>query len=232
MASDLTIPAYAIAFATTISLATLSFVEHSRSARPSSVIQVYFFLTGLLDIARVRTAWLIRDKIDIALLRSVVLAIKLITLVLESLPKDSHIAQSKSQFLSFEDKAGFFSRSLLLWLNPLFLRGYHERLSGHDLYTVGEDLAASKVSEALFGNWEKTKLTHKHRLALALLKAFKKQLFVIQLPRLSLVGFSIAQPFLVNATLSYMTRSATLPPQIGYGLIGAFAVTYTGIAIS
>lgn len=52
------------------------------------------------------------------------------------------------------------------------------------------------------------------------------------LPRLAVVGFSIAQPFLVEATINYITKHTIMPVSHGYGLIGAYALTYIGFAVS
>ena len=232
IATKVSIPAYTVVIITITGLAILSFLNHSRSPRPSPLIQSQLLLTIIFDIARVRTAWLVNNENTIAWLRSIVLVTKVVLLVLESLSKAEHIVDTRRYTTSPEDRAGIFSRSLLLWLNPLFLHGYRNKLSGDDLYPVGEDLATSNASEALNVGWKNTKPKEERRLALALLRAFKTQLFVIQLPRLALVGFSIAQPLLVNATLSYMVNSAMEAPQTGYGLITASAVTYTGVAVS
>lgn len=47
-----------------------------------------------------------------------------------------------------------------------------------------------------------------------------------------MVGFSIAQPFLVQTTLTYIANHTTEDLNHGYGLIGAYALTYIGLAVS
>ena len=53
-------------------------------------------------------------------------------------------------------------------------------------------------------------------------------------PRLVLMGLNLAQPYLVNASILYITFHASRPINYGYGLIGAFALTYflTAVRIS
>ena len=63
-------------------------------------------------------------------------------------------------------------------------------------------------------------------------RAFRRELILIMIPRLAVVGFSIAQPFLVEATISYITNHSAMPVSHGYGLIGAYALTYIGFAVS
>ncbi|KAK3316810.1 P-loop containing nucleoside triphosphate hydrolase protein [Apodospora peruviana] len=51
------------------------------------------------------------------------------------------------------------------------------------------------------------------------------------IPRLAYVGFSLAQPYLVNKTILYIAFHKTLPNSYGYGLIGAYGLCYIGIAL-
>lgn len=181
---------------------------------------------------RLRTRWLLSDDTGIASLQSAGLALKVLLLIVESLSKTSHIvALSKSRF-SPEDKAGFFSRSLLWWLNPLFLLGYREKLSNDDLYPIDVALGSAKLTDLLFAAWNRSASAREHRLAVALVKAFWKQILIIQFPRLALVGFALAQPFLIQASISFIANHALRPVEYGYGLIGAFAMVYIGVAVS
>jgi ATP-binding cassette subfamily C (CFTR/MRP) protein 1 len=50
-------------------------------------------------------------------------------------------------------------------------------------------------------------------------------------PRLILVAFTICQPLLISRFLSYL-KDPSEPVNIGYGLIGAYGLVYTGMAIS
>ncbi len=45
------------------------------------------------------------------------------------------------------------------------------------------------------------------------------------------MGLSLAQPYLVNATIIYISFSSSYPNYHGYGLIGAYALCYLGIAV-
>jgi hypothetical protein len=50
------------------------------------------------------------------------------------------------------------------------------------------------------------------------------------IPRLFLVAFSIAQPFLIQDAIDFV-ENGNEPDRHGYGLIGAFGITYLGIAV-
>jgi ATP-binding cassette subfamily C (CFTR/MRP) protein 1 len=119
----------------------------------------------------------------------------------------------------------------MLWLNPLFLLGNRGKLLEKDMYPIGELLSPSKLTEAVGTAWDNSSSKNKRRLALSLLRTFSQRLILIQLPRLALVGFSISQPFLVKAAISFITNQAARPVQHGYGLVGAFALVYSGVGV-
>ncbi len=74
--------------------------------------------------------------------------------------------------------------------------------------------------------------SQKHSLFLATFLAFGWQFVLITIPKLTLVGFNIAQPFLVQATLLFVQGGTAEPVYYGYGLIGAYLLVYLGIAVS
>ena len=61
----------------------------------------------------------------------------------------------------------------------------------------------------------------------------KWPILAVVAPRVALIAFNYCQPFLINRAISYTAEPAThLTNDIGYGLIGAFAIVYIGIAVS
>jgi ATP-binding cassette subfamily C (CFTR/MRP) protein 1 len=50
------------------------------------------------------------------------------------------------------------------------------------------------------------------------------------LPRLLGTALTFTQPFLVNAAIKYI-EARDSPQNTGYGLIGAYALVYTGLAV-
>lgn len=236
--SEIALPASVIILIGIVGLAALSHLEHPRSPRPAPLIQAYLLLTLLLDAARLRTRWRLAGASEvqgltvIAALQSASFASKFCLLIFESLPKESHIIPIDGVTYSPEEKAGFLSRSLLFWLNRLFVKGYRSKFTADDLYPIDRGLGSESLSEKAEAAWARTDSRRRRRLALALVKAFWWQVVMIQLPRLALVGFAIAQPFLINAALRYVANHAILPVEFGYGLVGAFGLVYAGVAVS
>ncbi|CZT46826.1 uncharacterized protein RSE6_07325 [Rhynchosporium secalis] len=156
----------------------------------------------------------------------------MLLLFVESLPNQSHCIISGGRATSPEGFSGFFGKSLLLWLNPLFLRGYRRKLLVDDLYPIDDELASAKLTESLSGAWARTAPQRSRRLAWSLAKVFVGPLFLVQLPRFGLVAFAIAQPLLISAALDYVQRHASLPSSFGPAFIGAFALNYIAVAVS
>jgi ATP-binding cassette, subfamily C (CFTR/MRP), member 1 len=52
------------------------------------------------------------------------------------------------------------------------------------------------------------------------------------IPRIFQIGFTFSQPLLVEAAVAFAaTPDETRYNNLGYGLIGAYAIIYTGIAV-
>ncbi|CAK7241645.1 MAG: hypothetical protein STHCBS139747_003111 [Sporothrix thermara] len=100
-----------------------------------------------------------------------------------------------------------------------------------DLYIVDESLRGDVLYKRLQGHWIKENHQKKHSLTTASLKTFAPELSVAFVPRVGLMGLSLAQPYLVNAAINYID-DPNLAKSYGYGLIGAYALTYIGIALT
>jgi len=64
-----------------------------------------------------------------------------------------------------------------------------------------------------------------------MLQTFFPELSFAFFPRVVLMGLSLSQPYLVNASITYISLHAIKPVQYGYGLIGGYALCYLGIAV-
>ena len=77
-------------------------------------------------------------------------------------------------------------------------------------------------------NWDQP-----HSLLWASMRYYAGPFLLGILPRALQIGFTFAQPFLVETTTSWVdSEDGPNTMRQGYGLIGAFAVTYIGLAVS
>ena len=73
----------------------------------------------------------------------------------------------------------------------------------------------------------------KHALLVTTAKSFRWSILASVFPRLSLTGFTYAQPFLINTLINYIESSDPgVNKNYGYGLIGAYVLVFFGAAVS
>ncbi|KAK1590443.1 ABC transporter [Colletotrichum navitas] len=229
--------ASALSFLASLFMIGLSFAEHSRAPRPSMLLTGYMFFQILFDVAQARTSWLMaRTSLSTQLfarLFTASLAVKIVILIVEAQRKARWIRWTAEEH-SPEETSGLFSLSVYFWLNRLFLHGYKKVLTIKDLYALDRGMIAETMQVTLARELDKgTYRGRKHGLARALAKSLAVPLLLPVVPRLALIGFNYSQPFFIQTLLRYLQEDPeTTPENMGYGLIGAAFLIYTGIAVS
>ena len=215
----------------------LSFFEHSRSPRPSILLNGFLFLTLLFDIAQTRSLWLVSqktsDEFTFAIVFTVSTAWKAILILFESKHKQRWLHWDKKDH-SPEETSGLYGLGTFFWLNSLFWSGYKKALTVPDLFALDKNMSAEFLQTSFpskFENLVNFPRGQKNGLARSLARSLAIPLLLPVIPRVALMGFSFCQPFLIKALLDYLQDSMTSspPPNNGYGLIGATALVYTGI---
>lgn len=70
-------------------------------------------------------------------------------------------------------------------------------------------------------------------LVLTTVLTFRWEVLFIAFPKLVWVALSLSQPFLIQEAVSFVQSAETGGnDNVGYGLIGGFALVYTGLAVS
>ena len=219
-----------LSLAAAVALSALSHFEHSRTVRPSTMIEAYILLSGAFDVVQIRTLWLQLDK-HIAAVYSTSLGVKILILVLEATEKRSFLSARYST-LSPEATSGIFSRSTFFWLNNLFKAGFRSSILLRDLPALDDDLLTDTLHDQLQRSWDSGDQSKRHALVIAIFRSFLWPLLAAVPARIALVGFNFSQPFLFNRMIRFVGQPSS-PEQApyGYGLIGATALIYTGIAV-
>jgi len=150
----LSIPSIALNLFAALMFCQSSYLEHTRSVRPSTILTLCLFFSLLFDVARARTLWVMYGTASVAGLFTATVPVKLCILLLELRGKRSLIQPSEKPYPP-EATSGIISRSLFWWLNPLFLRGFREALSVEKLFDVDKYLGAGWAGEKLQRAWEK-----------------------------------------------------------------------------
>lgn len=189
------IPATVLSLSAVIAVAPLSYLEHHCSVRPSTLLNSYLALSIILDLPQARTFYLIPGGLPFAAVFSAALGVKSALLLLEARDKTSCLMEPY-QTLPTETTSGILSRSLFLWMNSLFLRGYRKVISFEDLGPI-DDRLASSLHQRLQEVWHQQQKQHAPwPLLRSLLIALRWSLLSPVPPRLCYCGFLFAQPFL------------------------------------
>ncbi|KAI4848302.1 multidrug resistance-like protein, partial [Aureobasidium sp. EXF-8845] len=220
-----------LSFGSSIALLTLSYMEHSRSLRPSMLLNAYLFATVVLDAATLRTLWLIPHfSSRIRGIFTVAFAVKAVVLVLEGWGKRAYYNAERD--MSPEDFSGIFGQALLSWLNRLVWKGSRHLLKPEDLYAVSDDVASETLSSKFSQEWERQSKNGPADLKRVIFSLLKWPILVPIVPRLLLLALTFCQPLLLRRLLDYLNNSDVEDNNIGYGLIGAYFVVYAGLATS
>ncbi|KAJ0329702.1 hypothetical protein COL922a_012773 [Colletotrichum nupharicola] len=216
-------------------LGILSWLEHSYSPRPSTLLNVYLLVSLSFDAVQTRTLWLkAHDEGTSVLLIpaefTAALLIKSGLLVLEAIEKRS-LLLPEWRHKTPEETAGVFSRSLLIWLRGILVKGQKTLLAPTDLDPLSEGLGTAHLSRVFGTIWNK----QNRRLAslpLVLVKALRWSIMAPVMPRLAQVAFTLCQPLLLREFLRYLAGEATFVGNTGYAFIITYGLVYLGLAIS
>jgi hypothetical protein len=234
-ATRIFIASSALKLVSALLMATLSVLDHSRSPRPSVLLNLYLALTLVLDAAQARTLFLSSDGESEIAYSSVfvsAIAVKAAVLLLEARHKSRWVSWDATKH-SPEETSGIFSLGVYFWLNRMFLAGYNKILTLEDLYPLDSALTARSLHDKFSANMDYSKLRgDKFGLLKVLIRTLKGPLLLPVVPRLAVVSFRFCQPLFLERLLEYLSQHGPLDANSGYGLIGASVLIYGGIAIS
>ncbi|PYH46501.1 ABC transporter [Aspergillus saccharolyticus JOP 1030-1] len=232
--TDLTLAATLLRFLATLFCGYLSLLEHYRAVRPSKILNLYFLLSLLFDIPQARTIWIVQGLHTVAGIFVAGMAVKALVLILEIWEK-KRLAKPMYATPAPEDWTGVINRSLFWWFNPLLIRGARNALSMGDLFHLEDCMIPDPEGKhRLALLWEHCENKEKSGAMIGpLAKAFKWDILAGIIPRLSQTGFTFAQPFLVQAaTKLFADNEQPYAKSKGILLLGAYALVYSGIAVS
>ena len=231
--SRTSIPAAVLSFLASLSLLVLSSVEHAKSIRPSSIINVYILFSVLLDLPQARTLWLRPGPRSIPAVFTVGFCAKAVILYLEARSKRRSLFPPYRLYAP-EALVNLYDRTVLWWLNPLFFQGYRGIISIERLYKIDGDLSSESVETNFAPIWRNLRdSSHRRPLLWALSYALKRSFLDLMIPRLVLGAFRMSQPLLIHRITSLLSVLRTDETRkASRGLIGATVLIYVGLAIS
>ncbi|KFY61345.1 hypothetical protein V497_03025 [Pseudogymnoascus sp. VKM F-4516 (FW-969)] len=113
------------------------------------------------------------------------------------------------------------------------MAGFTSTISIDESPLLDKELLSDSLHDRLQRTWDRSNYSKSHTLAIAIFRCFWAPLLTAVVPRLCLIGFNYSQPFLINRVIVFVgkTRNSSSANN-SYGLIGATALIYIGIAIS
>ena len=153
--------AAALTLFSTVLLLLLSHAEHVYSLRPSTLINVYLFISVLCDICRTRTLYLTANNNShtTATVNLTELAVKVTVLLLEAMEKRA-ILQPIYKNEPPESTSGILNRSLFWWMWSLLRNGSSGMLSMDSLSSLDEDLVSETLDRKFQLSWDQGVLAH------------------------------------------------------------------------
>ncbi|KAK2776790.1 ABC multidrug transporter [Colletotrichum kahawae] len=236
------VAASCVSFVASLVFGGLSYIEHSKSLKPSSILNTYMLVSLVLDGAILRTIWLSHLSAAISAAFTASFALKAAIVILEAQEKTTYLVDSDGRSFSPEETSGIYSRGLFWWLTPLLMTGFRRLLKPLDLFTLDESMSAAVLNERFWLHWNESSSTshsttndssrpHSYRLVWACIGTLKWQLLTVVPARLCLLGFTICQPLVLNCFLDFL-QDPSENVNHGYGLIGAYGLVYLGISIA
>lgn len=209
----------------------LSYLEHHRSRRTSLLLNSYLFLATILNIVRMRTAWLVHGKQAYSILFTVATTASAALVVLEAIPK-SRWLKFRHEPLSPEETSGLYSLLFMSWVSPLLRLGNKKILDDTDLYPLDSRLSAAVQSKHFQKKWRQSEHTPGRKLELVLFKSISWS-FLQPIPsRLAMIAFSFCQPFFIERLINFLESDPLSHQETGLGLIMASLLIYPGLSLS
>jgi ATP-binding cassette, subfamily C (CFTR/MRP), member 1 len=138
----------------TLGACLLSWLDHYRSIRPSTLLAAYFSISSLLAVPRLRTLCLIPGAAGAAVTFGLILGLNLLNLWLESLSKHEHLlSPQKYAGLGSEPFSGLWKRIGYAWLLMTVRVGYAKILTVDDLPDLGLQVRSHVLLSKLEKAW-------------------------------------------------------------------------------
>lgn len=215
-----------------VCIAVIVFVSHMYSTHSSRFLGFYLTLTMLLDIATT-ISYFNRDNLHtIASVHVAVPALKIVIMALEEISKRSLVRDKEwAATLGQGAFAGFWNTSLLVWINTTLFVGFRTNMSARILPGIDEQFDSETLYREFSRHWAQADKSSKYALFKACAKTVPSQLAQIILPRSLSIGFTLAQPFLLQ-TIVNVVSSQQISIDVMRGLVIATALIYVGRAVS
>ncbi|KAF4511346.1 hypothetical protein G6O67_003152 [Ophiocordyceps sinensis] len=222
-----------LALVTAVLFCLLSYLEHGRNIRPSSILLLYCTFSTLLDAVRARTVWLVYPASTLAALAIASVVAKTAVLVLESHEKSNSIMAPKGTY-GPESISSVLNRSIFFWLNRVVWNGARTALLPGNVDELPPEMTSASLGSPFLDAWAESRQKRQSFACMrALFATLKWPILKTLLPRFLLLAFTVCQPVLLHDLIENLGQASTPGTEaVGKGLVGAYALVYIGIAVA
>ncbi|EGX91989.1 ABC transporter, putative [Cordyceps militaris CM01] len=216
-----------------ICIAIITAFSHVYFLSSSTFLGLFLTMTLPADIVTTLSYHNRPGLVLMARLQIAVPVLKFVILGLEEVSKRALIhSQNVRNSLGSENLAGFWNKSLLIWLNPLLLFGFRHKITSSSLPALASQFGSDILHREFETHWKlREKKTSRYALVIVLFMAIPWPLLYVLLPRLLVTGFTFSQPFLLQDIVNEVsTENSSV--DVEHGLLVATAIIYTGLAVS
>lgn len=147
-----TVAALSLDAVTALLMISVSYSQHYRSPRPSTLLLLFLGLSIPLDAVRARTIWAVQTHLFCAVFIAS-LALDLVKLLLESVEQKPSLHDHATES-SREAIANVFNRGMFWWLNPLLIRGFRDVLEVDRLLAIDSRVNDAEGGDAFTRKWD------------------------------------------------------------------------------
>jgi ATP-binding cassette subfamily C (CFTR/MRP) protein 1 len=147
------IAANAISFVAALAVCQLSFLEHGRSVKPSTLLIFYFLVSVLCEGILLRPLYL-ESSAALPILTAAC-GLKFVFLIIESINKRSYLREPYKE-LAVEQTVSDLNRAVLFWINDLILLGNSKLLTVSDVPSLDDSLKSRAIRVRMQEVWAKT----------------------------------------------------------------------------
>lgn len=237
--TNTTLPAAVVDLTATFAVGAVTYTEHLYSAGSSTMFALYLIATMLTDATRSRSYFL-RSELDaVGSLAAAAAGVKLLLIALREISKKSLLIDDELRSeIGPEATSGFLCKALFLFARRMLAVGFRTRILNEHLNRLGPEFSPQLLHKQLTTRWRPRPHgpTPRHSLARACLKAWRRSFLDSILCRLALTVCNFSQPFILSRIIGFIGHRDEEPLQTQtrtqYGLLGASAIAFYGIAFS
>lgn len=214
-----------------VGIGATSFLEHSRTLRPSVLLNLYQPTWLLIYIAQTRTLWFISASYQDGVYTRVfttVTALIAVGLILELKTKSAWLLPTTEKH-SVEAFISVYSIGLVLWFCPFVVFASKNVLKQSDLPVLDTELSAQASMKYNDKIHYKSLEGVRNGLAWKLLRVTWAEFLPPLLLMILYTGLVIGQPLLVGGVVNNLSNTGVLQKSIGYGLIGGTIIIFFGM---